>query len=81
MTLEEIVNIANILHTLKINHHIFFLTKEECEKQFDWLLSKKDSMPIYVKQPNNVYDSTLVISGITFCFIDPTTYFNSNKQQ
>ena len=73
MTIEKMHSITKMLDLLGKTEHIFFMSKEEFDKEFDFVVGTHPKYT-FVADPSVTFDdtvSTLIFDGIKFHIIDP----------
>lgn len=73
MTIEKMHSISRVLDLLGETEHIFFMSKEEFDKDFDFVVGTYPKYT-FVIDPSVTFDdtvSTLIFDGIKFHIIDP----------
>ena len=73
MTIKQMHEISIVLDILGKKEHIFFMSKEEYEKEIDFVVSTYP--PIKMSNEKSILDdislATMVFDGIKFYIIDP----------
>jgi hypothetical protein len=73
MNQKELHRICVFLDCLDKKEHIFFMSKEEYDKEFDWLFPVEAKPPIFSdnqEEAANCVIGSFVFNGITFHIID-----------